>query len=87
MEVKVWTNINELLDGASTDGGKDFPAPVSVPVDFYPLSVLLEKGIILGVESDLIQRRDVTFSFFHFAIRHTFSARDFALLPATRQND
>ncbi|KID99370.1 DUF1339 domain protein, partial [Metarhizium majus ARSEF 297] len=73
VEVKAWANINELLNGASTDGGKDFPAPVSVPVDFYPLSVLLEKGIILGVESDLVQRRDVTFSFFHFAIRtHLF---------------
>ncbi|TWU75406.1 hypothetical protein ED733_002909 [Metarhizium rileyi] len=73
MEVKAWTNIRELLDGASNDGGKVFPSPVSIPVDFYPLSVLLEKGIILGVESDLVQRRDVTFSFFHFAIRtHLF---------------
>lgn len=69
MEVKVWTRINEVLEAASTDGGVDLPPSVSVPVDFYPLSVLLEKGIILGVESDLVQRRDVTFSFFHFTIR------------------
>ncbi|PNY27106.1 Casein kinase II subunit beta-2 [Tolypocladium capitatum] len=68
-EVKAWTGINEILDAASGDGGTELPTPVSVPVDFYPLSVLLEKGIVLGVESDLVQRRDVTFSFFHFAIR------------------
>ncbi|GAO14440.1 hypothetical protein UVI_02031670 [Ustilaginoidea virens] len=69
IEVKAWTNINEVLEAASSEGAKDLPVPVSVPVDFYPLSVLLEKGIVLGVESDLVQRRDVTFSFFHFAIR------------------
>lgn len=69
MELKAWPKIEEVLDAASGDNAKDLPAPVSIPVDFYPLSVLLEKGIVLGVESDLVQRRDVNFSFFHFAIR------------------
>ncbi|KKO99796.1 hypothetical protein THAR02_08096 [Trichoderma harzianum] len=70
MEIKAWADINELLMAASGDGGgRELPAPVSVDVDFYPLSILLEKGIVLGVESDLVQRRDVNFSFFHFAIR------------------
>lgn len=69
MELKAWPSINEVLDAVSGDSSKDLPAPVSVPVDFYPLSILLEKGIVLGVESDLVQRRDVNFSFFHFAIR------------------
>lgn len=68
-ELKAWTNLDEVLDAVSGDGSKELPASVSVPVDFYPLSILPEKGIILGVESDLVQRRDVTFSFFHFAIR------------------
>ncbi|KAH7326667.1 RIC1-domain-containing protein [Stachybotrys elegans] len=69
MELKAWPNINEVLDAAPGDGSRELPTPVSVPVDFYPLSILLEKGIVLGVESDLVQRRDVNFSFFHFAIR------------------
>lgn len=68
-EVKAWPNINDILAAASSEGSKDLPTPVSVPVDFYPLSILLEKGLVLGVESDLVQRRDVNFSFFHFAIR------------------
>lgn len=67
-ELKAWTHFNEVLDAAG-DVEKELPPSVAVPVDFYPLSILLEKGIILGVESDLVQRRDVTFSFFHFAIR------------------
>ncbi|KAF7543305.1 hypothetical protein G7046_g10026 [Stylonectria norvegica] len=69
MELKAWPNMSEVLDAVSADTAKELPAPVSIPVDFYPLSVILEKGIVLGVESDLVQRRDVNFSFFHFAIR------------------
>ncbi|ODA76590.1 hypothetical protein RJ55_07860 [Drechmeria coniospora] len=69
MEVKAWASVTEVLDAASGDSVRELPMPVSVPVDFYPLSILLEKGLILGVESDLVQRRDVGFSFFHFAIR------------------
>ena len=69
MELKSWPDIYEVLEATSGDGTKELPLPVSVPVDFYPLSILLEKAVALGVESDLVQRRDVNFSFFHFAIR------------------
>lgn len=72
MELKAWPNINDVLEAVG-DSNREPPTPVSVPVDFYPLSVLLEKGIVLGVESDLVQRRDVNFSFFHFAIRVSLS--------------
>ncbi|KAH6895191.1 RIC1-domain-containing protein [Thelonectria olida] len=73
MELKVWPDINEVLEASAADSTREPPAPVPIPVDFYPLSVLLEKGIVLGVESDLVQRRDVNFSFFHFALRtHLF---------------
>lgn len=68
-EVKAWTSMREVLEATLGDGVREMVAPVSVPVDFYPLSVVLEKGIILGVESDLVRRRDVAFSFFHLAIR------------------
>ncbi|KAI6785850.1 uncharacterized protein J7T54_006189 [Emericellopsis cladophorae] len=69
VELKVWPQFSEVLEAASGEAHKDLPPCVSVPVDFYPLSILLEKGVVLGVESDLVQRRDVSFSFFHFAIR------------------
>ncbi|XDG10537.1 hypothetical protein ABKA04_010152 [Annulohypoxylon sp. FPYF3050] len=51
----------------------ELPPTVSMPIDFYPLSILLGKGIVLGVEPELVQRRDVSFSFFRFSIRtHLF---------------
>lgn len=68
-EMRVWTDVQEVLRSASADLGHELPATVPIQVDFYPLSVLLSKGILLGVEPDLVQRRDVNFAFFRFAIR------------------
>jgi hypothetical protein len=38
-------------------------------VDFYPLSILLTKGVVLGIESELFQRRDVNFAQYRSSIR------------------
>lgn len=62
-----WSDVHQILQR------EDIPKPLPVPVDFYPLSVLLNKGIVLGVESEVIQRRDVMFTILKFAIRsHLF---------------
>jgi hypothetical protein len=68
-EMKVWTDVQDILRSAPAELGHELPPTVAVPVDFYPLSVLLSKGILLGVEPDLVQRRNISFSFFRFAIR------------------
>jgi RAB6A-GEF complex partner protein 1 len=68
-ELKVWTDMQDILDAASGDAHRELPPAVSIPIDFYPLSTLLAKGIVLGVEPDLVQRRDINFSFFRFSIR------------------
>ncbi|KAL0766134.1 hypothetical protein CaCOL14_011332 [Colletotrichum acutatum] len=68
-DFKVWADIQEVLQAASNEAQRELPKTISVPLDFYPLSTLLGKGIILGIEADLIQRRDISFSFFRFAIR------------------
>jgi hypothetical protein len=68
-EMKVWIDIQDVLGSAPSDSGRELPSLVNIPLDFYPLSTLLGKGIILGVESELVQRRDVDFAFFRFAIR------------------
>ncbi|KAK6865517.1 RIC1-domain-containing protein [Apiospora arundinis] len=71
-ELKIWPEVQEVLR-AATDASQDLPPTVSMPMDFYPLSTLLSKGIVLGVEPDLVQRRDVNFSYFRFSIRtHLF---------------
>jgi hypothetical protein len=68
-ELKAWPDMEPVFKAISAGLSRELPPAVSVPVDFYPLSVLLQKAIVLGVESDLIQRRDISFSFFRFSIR------------------
>ena len=72
-ELKAWVDMEPVLRAISGELTKELPPMISIPVDFYPLSILLGKCIALGVETDLIQRRDVNFSFFRFSIRtHLF---------------
>ncbi|KAI9840085.1 MAG: hypothetical protein M1819_000278 [Sarea resinae] len=75
-DVKVWPDVLDVLRSASIEPTREPPSAVKIPVDFYPLSVLLSKGIILGVEPELIQRRDINFAFFRLPIRtHLFLPR------------
>lgn len=74
-DVKVWPDIQDVLRSAPAELGRELPPMVSIPVDFYPLSILLGKGIILGLETEMVQRRDVNFSFFKFMIRVTIPAK------------
>ncbi|KAI1175411.1 DUF1339 domain protein [Nemania sp. FL0916] len=67
--LKLWPDAHDVLHAASNDPNKELPPNVSIPLDFYPLSILLGKGIILGVEPDLVQRKDINYSFFRFSIR------------------
>ncbi|KAI0508510.1 DUF1339 domain protein [Xylaria bambusicola] len=71
--LKVWPDIHDVLYAASNDSHRELPPTVAISLDFYPLSILLGKGIVLGVEPDLVQRRDINYSFFRFSIRtHLF---------------
>ena len=73
-DVKVWPDVQDVLQSAPSELGRELPPMVSIPVDFYPLSVLLGKGIILGLEPDIVQRRDVNFAFFRSIIRVSYCA-------------
>lgn len=66
-DLRVWMNVKDLLAGSVES--RDLPPAVKVPVDFYPLSILLSKGIISGVEIEIVERRDVSFSFFRLSSR------------------
>ncbi|KAF2813390.1 RIC1-domain-containing protein [Mytilinidion resinicola] len=72
-DVRVWIDMLDVLSSASVELGRDLPSTVKIPVDFYPLSALINKGILFGVESELVQRRDVSFGYMRFVARtHLF---------------
>lgn len=65
----VWSDVQDVLACAPADLGRDLPTTICIPLDFYPLSALVAKGVLHGLETDLVQRRDVNFSFFRHAAR------------------
>ncbi|KAK3671154.1 WD40 repeat protein [Recurvomyces mirabilis] len=65
----VWSDIHDVLASAPNELGRDLPATVRVPVDFYPVSAMVSKGIVNGLDTELVQRRDVNFSFFRHLTR------------------
>lgn len=67
--MQCWTDVQDVIRSAAMGLGRDLPSLVSIGVDFYPKSVLLSKGIVLGVETELVQRRDAHFALFRFATR------------------
>ena len=68
-EVQCWMDVEDLIEAASTSNDRELPPTVSISTDFYPTSIVLNKGILLGIDADLVQRRDVQFAFFRFSIR------------------
>jgi hypothetical protein len=72
-DVQVWIDMQDVLSSASIELGRELPPPVKIAVDFYPLAALINKGIVFGVESELVQRRDTTFAYLRFGTRtHLF---------------
>jgi RAB6A-GEF complex partner protein 1 len=71
-DLRVWGDVREVLRSPSDEPSarRDI---LLIPVDFYPLSILLTKGIILGIEAELVQRRDVNFALLRSVIQtHLF---------------
>lgn len=65
----VWTDVQDVLASAPAELGRELPPAVAISLDFSPLSAVVGKGIVLGLEADLVQRRDVNFSYFRHAPR------------------
>lgn len=63
--VKVWPDIQELLNHE----GLDVDTSIDIDIDFYPFSAPLQKGLIVGAEAELTQRRDVNFAYFRTVAR------------------
>jgi RAB6A-GEF complex partner protein 1 len=66
--LRLWPDVREVLRHA-VDGDLDAVSLVTIPLDFYPLSILLTKGVVLGIEAEFKQRRDVDFSQLRTEIR------------------
>ena len=66
-----WPDILDLLKAAAVEGDKALPTPIDISIDFYPMSVAYDKAIVVGLEPEIIQRRDLDFAYWRSALRVT----------------
>lgn len=67
--MQIWSDTYELLRAASSPDSRELPPTLSIDTDFYPLSIVLQRGLILGLEPEIVQRRVNLFAYCRFGIR------------------
>ncbi|KAH9486681.1 Guanine nucleotide exchange factor subunit Rich [Psilocybe cubensis] len=66
--MRVWLNALSIESPPVDDPDvKDVKESVKIPLDFYPLSVLMDKGIIIGIEHEAAVRTNLPFALFRHA--------------------
>ncbi|KAI0651550.1 RIC1-domain-containing protein [Trametes meyenii] len=77
--IRVWLNALAIESAPPPENGDvnvildNVKESVNIPLDFYPLSVLMDKGIIIGVEVEAATRTNLTFTMFrHVTSSHLF---------------
>ncbi|KAJ6574685.1 RIC1-domain-containing protein [Mycena capillaripes] len=72
--IRVWLNALAIEAPRSDENEpQDVKESVNIPLDFYPLSVLMDKGIIIGAEHEVLTRSNLPFVIFrHATSSHLF---------------
>ncbi|KAJ6604206.1 RIC1-domain-containing protein [Mycena vulgaris] len=72
--IRVWLNALAIEAPRSDDEPQEsVKESVNIPLDFYPLSVLMDKGIIIGAEHEVATRSNLPFVIFrHATSSHLF---------------
>ncbi|GAA5849964.1 hypothetical protein JCM9279_002475, partial [Rhodotorula babjevae] len=66
-KIRVWLDaltIEKVRVDAKRDAYETVRESVAMPLDFYPLAVLMDKGIIVGVDQETSLRRSLDFALF-----------------------
>ncbi|KAG7099576.1 hypothetical protein E1B28_001406 [Marasmius oreades] len=71
-KMRVWLNAL-TMDQATNGDHENVEESLAIPLEFYPLSVLMDKGIIIGAEHEIATRGNLSFAMF----RHGTSSQLF----------
>ncbi|KAI9252811.1 RIC1-domain-containing protein [Phascolomyces articulosus] len=72
--VKVFANLLRSDDyGFNTFSNDPFESTIFIPLDFYPHSVLLEKGVVIGIEQGMVFKESLGFMIYKMSSKtHLF---------------
>ena len=65
--VRCWIDVQDILGSSSIEEG--FSQTIAISTDFYPTATMLHRGVILGLDSELVQRSDIHFAFMRHSLR------------------
>ncbi|KAL8869054.1 MAG: hypothetical protein Q9174_004558 [Haloplaca sp. 1 TL-2023] len=65
--IRCWIDVQDILGSSSSEEGS--AQTIAIPTDFYPTAIMLNRGVILGLDSELVQRSDIHFAFMRHSIR------------------
>lgn len=85
-DMRTWTDVQALLESAPTEYSREFPASIATTVDFYPLAVLVHRGIVFGVEPELIWGREDSFALFRLVARVSLQQSGVRIMSFTKFN-
>ncbi|KAK7058364.1 WD40 repeat protein [Paramarasmius palmivorus] len=68
--IRVWLNALSI-EHSSNGHHESVKESVTIPVDFYPLSVLMDKGVIIGAEHEISTRSNLPFALFRHGTSST----------------
>ncbi|KAG6844276.1 hypothetical protein H0H87_008225 [Tephrocybe sp. NHM501043] len=88
--IRVWLNALAIEAPQQRESDEDEPEnvkeSVNIPLDFYPLSVLMDKGIIIGAEHEAATRSNLSFVMFrHATSSHLFLHHILRFLLSNRE--
>ncbi|QSL66326.1 hypothetical protein MERGE_000704 [Pneumocystis wakefieldiae] len=72
-EIKIWMDFSNIIDDAGDQSNdesflslKNDSNLITIPLDFYPIFFLLDKGVILGIKNTVTQQKNLDFFNFRF---------------------
>ncbi|KAI8909885.1 RIC1-domain-containing protein [Powellomyces hirtus] len=77
VSLKMWTNLNMTIDSTTTTAtlgvwqpNPDLSEALRIEVDFYPLTVMLHKGVIAGVDEQLVNLASSDFCLYRINVKN-----------------
>ena len=64
-----WIDTEDLVRAASSHHQAALPEPMVIPTDFYPTSTILARGVVLGLDAELVQPHDANFASFRLTTK------------------
>jgi RAB6A-GEF complex partner protein 1 len=73
--MQCWPEFEELLGSPAREEIQEVPPSITIGMDFYPLAIILNKAVVVGLDPEISQRRSQPLAHFRLFIRVRLTLR------------